>query len=105
MNSNTREIDTSHNPDAAAQGGGSLLGHLWSSVAATVVLTVICCGIYPLVVWGIAQVVFPNQANGSLLKKDGTPTTKDEESVGSALLGQNFSAAGYFFPHGIFPIQ
>jgi K+-transporting ATPase ATPase C chain len=76
----------------------SLLSHVWASIAATVVLTIICCGVYPLIVWGIAQTVFPNQANGSLVKKDGTYTTKDEEAVGSSLLGQNFSAPQYFHP-------
>src|ERR1035437_9974362 len=80
------------------KGDDSFLGHLWASIAATLVLTIICCGIYPLIVWGIAQGVFPNQANGSLVKKDGTYTTKDEEAVGSALLGQCFSASQYFHP-------
>jgi K+-transporting ATPase ATPase C chain len=78
--------------------GGSFLGHLWASVAATVILTVICCGIYPLVVWGIAQTVFSNKANGSLVTKDGTPTNNPSEAVGSLLLGQNFAQAGYFHP-------
>jgi K+-transporting ATPase ATPase C chain len=87
-----------HNPDAAGESGGSFLGHLWASIASTIILLVICCGIYPLVIWAIAQGVFPSQANGSLVKKDGTGTTKDEEAVGSSLLGQNFSAMGYFHP-------
>ncbi len=80
------------------EGGGSLLGHVWASIAATVVLGVICCGLYPLVVYGIGQAIFPNQANGSLVKKDGTPTTDDSQAVGSSLIGQNFSAAYYFHP-------
>jgi K+-transporting ATPase ATPase C chain len=88
----------SHNADAAAESGGSFLGHLWAAVAATVILTIICCGVYPLIIWGIAQTVFPSQANGSLVKKDGTVAVKDEEAVGSSLLGQNFPAAGYFHP-------
>ena len=37
------------------------------AVMATLMLAVVCCGIYPLVVFGIAQIAFPNQANGSLL--------------------------------------
>ncbi len=78
--------------------GGSILGHIWASIAATIVLGVICCGIYPLAVWCIGHVLFPNQAYGSLVKKDGTPTTDDTQAVGSALIGQNFSAAGYFHP-------
>jgi K+-transporting ATPase ATPase C chain len=95
---NPDSFTSSHNPDAAHETGGSIFGHLWSAIAATVVLTIICCGVYPAIVWGIAQVIFPNQANGSLVKKDGTYTTRDDEAVGSALLGQNFSAPQYFHP-------
>ena len=56
----------------------------------TVMLAVVCCGIYPLIVFGIARTVFPNQANGSLLK--------DSAGVirGSRLLGQQFTADKYF---------
>jgi potassium-transporting ATPase KdpC subunit len=80
------------------QPGGSLLGHLWASIGVTIVLGVICCGVYPLVVWGLGQALFPVQANGSLLKKDGSFTTNDQEAVGSALIGQGFSLPGYFHP-------
>ena len=44
---------------------------------------------YPFAVWGVSQVVFPHQANGSLIEKDG-------KIVGSELIGQNFSGAEYF---------
>jgi potassium-transporting ATPase KdpC subunit len=70
----------------------TLLTELRSALAATVVLAVVCCGIYPLVIYGIAQVAFPHQANGSLMvAKDGTVR-------GSELLGQNFTEAKYFHP-------
>ena len=85
-------------PRPAAEPGGSLVGHLLSSLSAMFMLTVICCGLYPLLVWGLAQSIFPNQANGSLLAKDGKPTTKDGDAVGSALLGQAFLLPGYFHP-------
>jgi len=85
-------------PKPVHESAGSYLGHLWASIAMTVTLGIICCGIYPLIVWAIAQGIFPNQANGSLVKKDGTYTTKDEEAVGSSLLGQNFSLPQYFTP-------
>jgi len=56
----------------------------------TVVLAIVCCGIYPLVVFGIAQAAFPKQANGSLLK-DSSGTVR-----GSRLLGQQFTLDKYF---------
>jgi K+-transporting ATPase ATPase C chain len=80
------------------QPGGSLLGHIWASIGATFVLGIICCAIYPAVIYVCSQVMFPIQANGSLLKKDGSYTTDASQAVGSALIGQNFSAPGYFHP-------
>jgi K+-transporting ATPase ATPase C chain len=53
---------------------------------------VICCGVYPLVIWAIGQTVFPEQANGSLLRgPDGT-------IVGSRLIAQPFTKDEYFQP-------
>jgi K+-transporting ATPase ATPase C chain len=54
-------------------------------------LTLITGVIYPLAVTGIAQLAFPSQASGSLVRSpDGTP-------VGSSLIGQEFAAPGYFW--------
>jgi potassium-transporting ATPase KdpC subunit len=62
------------------------------AVMCTLMLAVVCCGIYPVLVWGIAQVAFPDKANGSLIKaEDGTIR-------GSRLLGQSFSSDRYFQP-------
>src|SRR5262245_6717239 len=70
----------------------ALFSEIRGAVLATLVLGVVCCGIYPLVVFGIAQVVFPDKANGSLIvDKNGTVR-------GSRLLGQNFSGETYFHP-------
>jgi len=90
--------ESSHNVGAQGDDGGSIFGHIWASIGATIVLGIICCGIYPLIVWGLGQAIFPIQANGSLLKKDGTPTSDDSVAVGSSLIGQSFSAPGYFHP-------
>jgi K+-transporting ATPase ATPase C chain len=70
----------------------TLFSEIRSAVMATIVLALVCCGLYPLVVYGIAQVAFPYRANGSLIVgKDGTVR-------GSELLGQNFTEAKYFHP-------
>lgn len=53
------------------------------------VFTVSLGGFYPLAVWGVGQAIFPHQANGSLIEKDG-------RIVGSELIGQTFNSAGYF---------
>jgi K+-transporting ATPase ATPase C chain len=63
---------------------------LRQSVACIVVFTVITGVIYPLVVTGVAQLVFPHQANGSLLIDNG-------KTVGSSLIGQSFSSPKYFW--------
>jgi len=62
------------------------------SIVATIFFAVICCGLYPLIVYGAAQLLFPHQANGSLL------VDKSGAARGSSLLSQNFTGAGYFHP-------
>ena len=59
---------------------------------ATLVLAVVCCGIYPLVVFGVSQVLFRDKANGSLIA-DASGTIH-----GSQLIGQQFTADKYFHP-------
>lgn len=70
----------------------ALLTEIRGAVAATLVLAVVCGGAYPLMVFGLAQVLFPAQANGSLIL-DAQGTVR-----GSRLLGQGFTGARYFHP-------
>ena len=64
--------------------------NLITAILTTVVTTILLGLIYPLIVTGLAQVIFPEQANGQLIKNaEGT-------LIGSRLLGQPFSSPGYF---------
>ena len=63
---------------------------LWPAVAILLAFTVITGLIYPAAVTAIAQVAFPNQANGSMIAVDG-------KTVGSSLIGQAFDAPQYFW--------
>jgi K+-transporting ATPase ATPase C chain len=67
-------------------------GEIRGAVLATIVLAVVCCGVYPLLVFGVAQTVFREKANGSLIV-DSNGTVR-----GSRLLGQGFTAEKYFHP-------
>ena len=60
------------------------------AIVLLIVLTVMTGVVYPLIVTGIAAIVFPQQAGGSLILKDGTP-------IGSRLIGQSFSDPKYFW--------
>jgi K+-transporting ATPase ATPase C chain len=57
-----------------------------------IIFTIICGGIYPAVVTGIAYAVFPKQAKGSFI------TDKSGKELGSTLIGQPFSDQKYFWP-------
>ncbi len=67
-----------------------ILKQFQTSVVLLLVLTAICGVIYPLLVTGIAQILFPSQANGSLIERDGN-------TVGSELIGQPFNEPRYFW--------
>jgi len=57
-----------------------------ASAAAIFILGIVLCGIYPLLVWVIGQVAFPQQANGSLLERN-------DKIIGSSLIAQSFTGA------------
>ncbi|HEX6043272.1 MAG TPA: potassium-transporting ATPase subunit KdpC [Pyrinomonadaceae bacterium] len=66
--------------------------NLTTAILMTIVTTVLLGLVYPLAVTGLAQVIFPEQANGQLIRRgDGT-------LIGSRLIGQPFSSPGYFRP-------
>jgi potassium-transporting ATPase KdpC subunit len=68
----------------------NVLGEIKLSLIAAAALLVLLCGIYPLIVWGVAQVAFHHKANGStLLNSEGKP-------IASLLLAQGFSSEKYF---------
>jgi K+-transporting ATPase ATPase C chain len=62
------------------------------AVVSTLVLAVVCCGLYPFVVFAISQAIFHDKANGSLI------VDKDGAVRGSRLLAQGFTAEKYFHP-------
>ncbi len=66
--------------------------HIRGAVVSTLVLAVVCCGLYPLIVFGISQVLFREKANGSLI------VDPNGAVRGSKLLGQGFTDAKYFHP-------
>ncbi|HST24113.1 MAG TPA: potassium-transporting ATPase subunit KdpC [Blastocatellia bacterium] len=66
-----------------------MLKQIYPAIAITVTLTVLLGIVYPLAVTGLAQVIFPRQAAGSLIEKDG-------RVIGSRLIGQPFAGPGYF---------
>ena len=68
-----------------------LIAQLRISLTATLLLAVLLCGIYPLAVWLVAQGVFPANANGSLVVRNG-------KIFGSSLISQGFTAPKYFHP-------
>ena len=70
----------------------TILTEFKNSIIATILFAIVLCGIYPLIVYGAAQLFFPHAANGSLIEG------KNRELIGSELLGQMFSADKYFHP-------
>jgi K+-transporting ATPase ATPase C chain len=68
-----------------------MLSQLWPALRINVFLMILLGVGYPLAVTGISQLVFPHQANGSLITRNG-------QVIGSELIGQNFTKPEYFQP-------
>lgn len=85
---------------------------LKTAILMTMVTTVLCGLLYPLAVTGLAQLIFPRQANGGLIQRNAVPSyavilsgarnlsspSGENEAIGSRLLAQGFSGPGYFHP-------
>jgi potassium-transporting ATPase KdpC subunit len=83
---------TSTMPSIEAAKATTVKHSLWgTSIRFTIFATVLCGIVYPLIVTGIASVLFPHQAAGSLILKDG-------KVIGSELLAQSFTSDRYFHP-------
>jgi potassium-transporting ATPase KdpC subunit len=70
----------------------TILTEFGRSLVATLFFAVILCGLYPLVIYGASQLLFPHRANGSLL------VDKSGAVRGSALIAQDFTGPRYFHP-------
>ena len=68
-----------------------MLSQLWPALRINIFLTILLGVAYPLAVTGVSQILFPHQANGSLITRNG-------QVIGSQLLGQNFTKPEYFQP-------
>jgi len=66
-----------------------MIKHLLPAVMLTILMTALTVLAYPLAMTSDAQRIFPHQANGSLIERDGAV-------IGSELIGQNFTGEGYF---------
>jgi K+-transporting ATPase ATPase C chain len=72
--------------------GRIMIQHIRANLWLLVLTLLICSALYPLILWGIGQAVFPEQSNGSII------TDKDGQPVGSRLIGQPFTRDEYFQP-------
>src|SRR5258708_13410181 len=68
-----------------------MLSEIKTAILITLILTVITGLLYPFAITGMAQVLFPRQANGSLITANG-------QVIGSSLIGQNFAKPEHFHP-------
>jgi K+-transporting ATPase ATPase C chain len=70
----------------------TIIKEITTSILATLLFAIVCCGIYPVLIWGASQLLLSHQANGSLIEGS------DHKIVGSEWIGQNFTSSKYFQP-------
>lgn len=75
-----------------------MMSHLRVNLFLLVFTLLFCALLYPLVVLGIGQAVFPNRADGSLIDAKGQPVTDPAYAVGSRLIAQSFGGDEFFQP-------
>lgn len=91
MHSTSTTLPVAAIPQAAVSEATHSHSVWGTSIRFTILATVLCGIAYPLLVTGIASMLFPHQASGSLILKDG-------KVIGSELLAQSFTADRYFHP-------
>lgn len=75
----------------------SFFKYFKSTLILTVLMLILCGFAYPAALTGLGQLIFPHQANGSLITAEGEKTTEPEEAIGSAIVGQDFSGNPRYF--------
>jgi len=91
----TRTISDNLHTDTAP--ATSLTSILRATIASFVLLTLLTGVVYPLAITVVGKAAFPNQADGSLLGKDGRATRDESLAIGSSLIGQTFDQPQYFW--------
>ncbi len=94
--------DESNSPGGRGQTKPPRCGGFLTMLRAALVLLTFCTVltgiVYPLAITGIARVLFPWQAAGSLINRKGQPTLHRRSAIGSAQIGQYFNQPWYFWP-------
>ena len=75
----------------------SFLKYFKSALVLTLLMLILCGFAYPAALTGLGQLIFPHQANGSLITAEGEKTDDPENAVGSAIVGQDFSGDSRYF--------